>query len=41
MMADYIIKNKINDPAQLKLFNREGYEFSEPQSKENEWIFVR
>ncbi|AGA76626.1 peroxide stress protein YaaA [Echinicola vietnamensis] len=41
MMADYIIKNKITDPAQLKLFNREGYEFSEPQSKENEWIFVR
>lgn len=41
MMADYIIKNKITDPEQLKLFNCEGYEFSEPQSKENEWIFVR
>ncbi|QDH77815.1 peroxide stress protein YaaA [Echinicola soli] len=41
MMADHIIKHKITDPEQLKLFNREGYEFSEPQSKENEWIFVR
>jgi len=41
MMADYIIKNRITVPEKLKLFNREGYEFSEPQSKENEWIFVR
>ncbi len=41
MMANYIIKNKINDPEQLKLFNEEGYEFSEPESKGNKWIFVR
>lgn len=41
MMADYIIKNRITEPEKIKLFNREGYEFSQPQSKENEWIFVR
>ncbi|MBD8490189.1 peroxide stress protein YaaA [Echinicola sp. CAU 1574] len=41
MMADYIIKNRITSPEKIKLFNAEGYEFSEPQSKENEWIFVR
>ncbi|WP_215224515.1 peroxide stress protein YaaA [Echinicola shivajiensis] len=41
LMADYIIKNRITDPEQIKLFNVDGYEFSAPQSKENEWIFVR
>lgn len=41
MMANYIIKNKIDDPEALKLFNEEGYEFSEQLSKDNEWIFVR
>lgn len=41
MMADYIIKKRITDPEKIKLFNMEGYEFSEPESKKNEWIFVR
>ncbi|WP_186754355.1 peroxide stress protein YaaA [Echinicola salinicaeni] len=41
LMADYIIKNRITEPEKIKLFNVDGYEFSAPQSTENEWIFVR
>ena len=41
MMTDFIIKNKIEDPEQLKTFNREGYEYSEQQSQRNEWVFIR
>ncbi|GGZ36056.1 UPF0246 protein [Echinicola pacifica] len=41
LMADYIIKNKITDPEQLKVFAEDRYEFSEPLSSEKEWIFVR
>lgn len=41
MMANYIIKNKIDAPEKLKLFNEEGYEYAEQLSKDNEWIFVR
>ncbi|UCS93752.1 peroxide stress protein YaaA [Echinicola marina] len=41
LMADYIIKNQITEPEKIKLFNVDGYEFSAPQSTENEWIFVR
>lgn len=38
MMTDYIIKNKITDPEQLKTFNEEGYELFGDGS---EWRFVR
>ncbi|WP_194777122.1 peroxide stress protein YaaA [Pararhodonellum marinum] len=41
MMADYIIKNKIDEPESLKLFQSSGYEFSDRLSKEKEWVFVR
>jgi len=41
MMTNFAIKNKIEDPAQLKVFNQEGYEFSELLSDEANWIFVR
>ena len=41
MMSDFIIKNKIEDPERLKTFKQEGYEFSEPQSKGNELVFIR
>jgi cytoplasmic iron level regulating protein YaaA (DUF328/UPF0246 family) len=41
MMTNFAIKNKIEDPAQLKVFNQEGYEFSEPLSDDANWIFVR
>lgn len=41
LMTDFIIKNKIKQPEKLKTFNQEGYEFSESQSKGNEWVFIR
>ncbi len=41
MMVDYAIKNRITDPSELKLFNIEGYEFSETLSDKGNWVFVR
>ncbi|WP_026950993.1 peroxide stress protein YaaA [Algoriphagus mannitolivorans] len=41
MMTNFAIKNKITDPEALKAFHDEGYEFSEPQSNSEEWVFVR
>ena len=38
MMTDFIIKNRINDPEQLKTFNEAGYELYGDGS---EWRFVR
>ena len=38
LMTDYIIKNRIQDPEQLKLFNKEGYAWA---GDEKEWRFVR
>ncbi|SNS72680.1 hypothetical protein SAMN06295967_11924 [Belliella buryatensis] len=38
MMTDFIIKNRINDPQQLKTFNEAGYELYGDGS---EWRFVR
>lgn len=40
LMADYIIKNKINNPEELKVFNAGKYEFKEENIK-GEWLFVR
>ena len=41
MMTDFIIKNKLEEPEQLKTFNQEGYEYSEQHSKGNEFVFIR
>lgn len=41
LMTDFAIKNRITEPKELKLFNREGYEFSDLLSESNDWIFVR
>jgi cytoplasmic iron level regulating protein YaaA (DUF328/UPF0246 family) len=41
MMTDFAIKNKLTDPEKLKTFNLEGYEFSEPLSSDQDWVFVR
>lgn len=41
MMTNFAIKNKIENPEQLKTFSQEGYEFSEPLSDEANWVFVR
>lgn len=41
MMTNYAIKNRITNPNELKLFNLEGYEFSDVLSTQLEWTFVR
>ncbi|MEZ5196061.1 MAG: peroxide stress protein YaaA [Bacteroidales bacterium] len=41
MMAAYIIKNKIQDPEQLKLFDMEGYYYNDRLSSEIEFVFTR
>ena len=33
-MASYQLKNKINNPEELKSFNTEGYTFNDEMSKE-------
>lgn len=38
-MAGFILRNKITDPEQLKLFD--AYKFDANQSSENEWVFTR
>ncbi|MBX2840335.1 MAG: peroxide stress protein YaaA [Flammeovirgaceae bacterium] len=40
-MSAYVIKNKINDPEKLKLFQEEGYSYNDLQSEGNEWVFTR
>ncbi|MGY6744660.1 MAG: peroxide stress protein YaaA [Cecembia sp.] len=40
MMTDFIIKNRINDPESLKVFNEDGYEFKE-KSENGKLLFVR
>lgn len=39
-MVNYIVKNKILDPEDLKKFNQAGFVFSEEYSTENEFIFI-
>lgn len=41
LMTDFAIKNKITEPEALKVFNEEGYEFSEILSDSENWIFNR
>lgn len=41
MMTNYAITNRITDPIELKLFNLEGYEFSDSLSAQLDWTFVR
>ncbi len=40
MMADYIVKNRINDPADLLKFDMGGYRFMPDMSKDNSFVFV-
>lgn len=41
LMARYIIDNRIVEPEQLKQFDSAGYQYSEEQSKADEWVFTR
>lgn len=41
LLSRYIIKNKIEDPEELKAFAEEGYSFNKKLSKGNNWVFTR
>ena len=41
MMANYIIRNRIDEPEAIKAFAEAGYAYSEPHSKGNQWVFIR
>lgn len=41
LMTRFIIKNKIDKPEKLKLFDAEGYAFDSNLSSETEWVFTR
>ena len=41
MMTDFIVRNRIESPAGLKKFRREGYRFSRELSDDKQWTFER
>ncbi len=41
LMASFIIRNKLTDPEQLKLFDMDGYYFNDEMSSTNEWVYTR
>ncbi|MGB3588082.1 MAG: peroxide stress protein YaaA [Tunicatimonas sp.] len=40
-MANFIIRQAIDEPNQLKTFTDGGYEYSDSLSSEREWVFIR
>jgi cytoplasmic iron level regulating protein YaaA (DUF328/UPF0246 family) len=40
-MCDFIIRNRINRPEDLKAFSRDGYRFRAKLSTDTQWMFVR
>lgn len=41
MLSDYIIRNKLDSPNDLKSFNMNGYKFDSEKSDENNFFFIR
>lgn len=41
VMTRFIIKNKISNPEEIKLFNENGYSFDVNQSTDTDWVFTR
>ncbi|MDP6942005.1 MAG: peroxide stress protein YaaA [Planctomycetota bacterium] len=41
LMSRFIIKNKLEDPEELKDFREDGYQFQPKLSSENDWVFTR
>ncbi|MDH5737367.1 MAG: peroxide stress protein YaaA [Gammaproteobacteria bacterium] len=41
MMSHFIIKNRIDTPAQLRDFDRDGYVYNPSLSNDNTWVFTR
>jgi cytoplasmic iron level regulating protein YaaA (DUF328/UPF0246 family) len=40
-MCDFIIRNRIKRPENLKSFNLDGYRFRARLSTDTQWVFVR
>ncbi len=41
LMASYIIKNRLEDPGQIKLFEEDGYYYNDQLTEGNQWVFTR
>lgn len=41
LMTNFIIKNRLKNPEQIKTFNIENYAYNEPLSSDKEWVFSR
>ena len=41
LMTAYIVKNRLDDPEKLKLFNVDGYEFNDRLTEGDQWVFTR
>ncbi|MCX7985389.1 MAG: peroxide stress protein YaaA [Bacteroidales bacterium] len=41
LMASYIIRNRITNPEEIKLFSEERYSYIEQYSDEERWVFAR
>jgi cytoplasmic iron level regulating protein YaaA (DUF328/UPF0246 family) len=41
MMTDYILRNRIENPEDIKKFKAGGYKYSKADSDESQWTFVR
>lgn len=41
LLTSFIIKNRIENPEEIKLFDYEGYAFHHELSTKNEWVFTR
>ena len=41
LMSAYIIKNRLQNPEDIKKFDTAGYYYSPEQSKGNNWVFLR
>jgi len=41
LMSAYIIKNRLEDPEEIKHFDTDGYYFCLKQSTEKDWVFLR
>jgi len=41
LMSNYIIKNRITDPEEMKKFKTDGYHYQAEHSTASRWVFVR
>jgi cytoplasmic iron level regulating protein YaaA (DUF328/UPF0246 family) len=41
LMTNFILKNRIQNPEEIKLFDLEGYNYNDRLSEGNNWVFTR